>query len=193
MTFSIVPGDRMRDMLGALSPAARGEAERAGAYSLYALVRSHVRRVARRRHATSSSLGAEPTRHLEEGARAIVPRGASVDIPIPGFSRVFHAVEVRPRNARALTIPISRIAYGKRAPRLASEGWRLFRVGTRGGGPGAGVLFGARGGGGPATALYLLRAKTVLPQDRSLLPGDEEMQKAAAGGVARAILRRNGA
>lgn len=191
MTYTLHPDARLMDTLGSLSERAREEIEHAGAYALSVLVRRHVNLYALGHHATSGSLGAPPTRHLEDGSAAIVCSGGSVDIPIPGFSRVFHPLDIRPTKAKALTIPINRVSYGVRAGRLAAEGWSLFRISTRGGGPGAGILFGRKSGESEAVALYLLRTRVRIPQDRGMLPTDEEMQRQAAGGVARAILRRS--
>lgn len=191
MTYTLVPDARLEATLGALSAGARGEIEHAGAYALSVLVRRHVNRYARGHHATAESLGAVQTRHLEDGSAAIVCDGSSVDIPIPGFNRVFHPIDIRPRKKKAITIPINRVSYGVRAPRLAAEGWDLFKVGTRGGGPGAGILFGRKSGESAAVALYLLRTHVHVRQDRSMLPTDEEMNRQTAGGVARAILRRS--
>ena len=188
MTYSLIPDQRLRDMLGALGDGARGEVVHAATYALYVAVRRHVSRLARSRHGTAESLGAEPTGFLRKGARAIVCRDDYVDIPIPGFSRVFHPLDIRPRMKKTLTIPINRESYGVRADRLASEGWSLFKVSARGGGPGAGILFGRRGGERAATALYLLRTRARIPQDRSLLPTDVEMHAQAARGAADAIL-----
>ena len=135
MTYSLIPDQRLQDMLGALSNDARGEVAHAAAYALYVAVRRYVSRLARSRHGTAESLGAAPTGFLRKGARAIVCRGDAVDIPIPGFARVFHPLDIRPKRAKSLTIPINRVSYGVRAGRLASEGWSLFRVSARGGDP----------------------------------------------------------
>lgn len=192
MTYTLHPDARLSATIGALSPECRGEVEHAGAYALAVLVRRHVNQYARAHHGTASSLGASPTRHLEDGSAAIVcPSGTNVvDIPIPGFSRVFHPVEVVPKRAKALTIPINRISYGVRAGRLAAEGWDIFRISTRGGGPGNGILFGRKAGEGQSFALYLLRPRARIRQDRSMLPSDHDMQRQSARAVSRAILRR---
>ena len=188
MTYSLIPDHRLLDMLGALGDGARGEVAHAAAYALYVAVRRHVSRLARSRHGTAESLGAAPTGFLRKGARAIVCRGDAVDIPIPGFARVFHPLDIRPKRAKSLTIPINRVSYGVRAGRLASEGWSLFRVSARGGGPGAGILFGRRGGGRAATAPHLLPTRARIPPARSLPPTDGEMHAQAARGAADAIL-----
>jgi len=191
MTYTLHPDARLTDTLNALTIGARGDIEHAGAYALSVLVRRHVNRYARAHHDSSQRLGAAPTRHLEDGSSAIMCNGNSVDIPIPGFSRVFHPVEVLPTRAKALTIPINRISYGVRVSRLASEGWDIFSIRTRGGGPGGGILFGRKSGETQAFALYLLRKIAHIRQDRSMLPTDAEMSETSAKAVARAILRRS--
>ena len=189
--FELVPDAALKDTVARLSGNAQAEITRAGAYSLYVLVRRHVNRYARAHHASADRLQADRTGHLEDGSAAIVPPADNVlSIPIPGFQRVFKDLAISPRTATALTIPINRVAYGKRAARLQSEGWRLFTVSTRGGGPGGGILFGRRGEASAVTALYALSKSVRVRQDRSMLPTDEDMQRATAKGVARAILRR---
>lgn len=39
----------------------------------------------------------------------------SVEIDVPGVTRAYHDMDIRPRFRRALTIPIHRLSYGKRA------------------------------------------------------------------------------
>lgn len=39
----------------------------------------------------------------------------SVDIDVPGVTRAYHDMDIRPKFRRALTIPIHRSSYGKRA------------------------------------------------------------------------------
>lgn len=186
--FDIIPDEHLKDTVLRLSGSAQAEITRAGAYSLYVLVRRHVNRYARAHHASADNLGAEHTGHLEEGSRAIVPSADNVlSIPIPGFQRVFKDLAISPRTAKALTIPINRVAYGKRAARLQSEGWQLV---TAKGKENRGILFGRREEDAEATPLYALRKSVRVRQDRSMLPSDEDMQRAAAKGVARAILRR---
>lgn len=189
LAFDIIPDERLKDAVLRLSGSAQAEITRAGANSLYILVRRHVNRYARAHHASADNLGAEHTGHMEEGSRAIVPPTDNVlSIPIPGFQRVFKDLEIVPRTAKALTIPINRVAYGMRAPRLQAEGWRLF---TAKGKENRGILFGRREEDAEATPLYALRKSVRVRQDRSMLPSDEDMQRAAAKGVANAILRRS--
>lgn len=176
---------RLKESLGALQPSAHDQVSHAGAYALMVLVKRHVAKYARVHHDTANKLGAMPTGHIEKGAAAITCTGDEVAIPIPGFQRVFHPLTIEPRRANALTIPINPVSYGKRAGRLASEGWHIFRLGKSR----DGVLMGALGDEEPI-ALYKLARKTRVKQDRTMLPTDEEMERAAAQGAFRALMRR---
>ena len=162
----------------------------AAADSLAETVREHIRRAAGARHRTASRLDAMPTHHLERGARETradqAGRQAVVTVPIPGITRAFGDLHIRPKNAKALTIPINAVAYGVRAPELADRGWSLFTLPAREG-PGSGILFGRKAGEASTVALYLLRSSADIPQDRGLMPSDEEMGEAIAYGVTSAI------
>ena len=167
----------------------------AAAEQLARVVQRHVLRASGSRHKTASRLGATPTGHLSEGAANIrmEKEGANavVTVPIPGIERAFGDLHVRPRKARALTIPINAVAYGVRAPELADRGWSLFTLPARQG-PGSGILFGRKAGAASTVALYLLRSSADIPQDRGLMPTDEEMGEALAIGVADEIERTRG-
>ena len=191
MNYRLIPNEALRGMMSRVEASAHAEISRAGAYSLYVLVRRHLNAYARAHHASSSRLGATPTRHIEDGSTAVVPpTGDTISIPIKGINRVFRPIDVYPKEKAALTIPINRISYGRRVSELKNEGWKIFRISTRGGGPGSGILFGKKDEGG-ATALYSLAKHVRLRQDRSILPSDETMSQAAARGAVRAILRRS--
>ena len=188
LAFDLIPDERLKDAVLRLSGSAQAEITRAGAYSLYALVWRHLQRYARSHHDSANRLSADPTGHLEKPVAALPkPTSNVLSIPIKGFQRVFKDLEIVPRTAKALTIPINRVAYGERAQHLQSNGWQLF---TAKGKDNRGILFGRREEDAEATPLYALRKSVRVRQDRSMLPSDEDMQRAAAKGVARAILRR---
>lgn len=172
-----------------------GNSSSAAGEVLATVVQRHVLRASAARHRTASRLGATPTGHLSEGAANIrmekAGRQAVVTVPIPGITRAFHDLHIRPRTAKALTIPINAVAYGMRAPELAARGWSLFTLPAREG-PGAGILFGRRAGARSTVALYLLRESADVPQDRGLMPSDEEMGEALAYGVQMEIERTRG-
>ena len=158
--------------------------------SLAITVKDHVSAASSSRHRTASRLGAMPTGHLSEGAANIRMEKegsrAVVVVPIPGITRAFGDLHIRPTNKKALTIPINAAAYGVRAPELEDSGWHLFTLPSWQG-PGAGILFGRRDGMPSTVALYLLRTSADIPQDRGLMPSDEEMGEALAYGVKMAI------
>lgn len=166
------------------------ECARVAAESLAETVREHIRREAGSRHRTASRLGAMPTHHLERGARETraeqAGRQAVVTVPIPGITRAFGDLHIKPQNAKALTIPINAVSYGMRAPELEDRGWSLFTRPAKQG-PGAGILFGRKAGQASTVALYLLRDSADIPQDRELMPSDDEMGEALAYGVTSAI------
>lgn len=181
-----IRSDGLKAVLDAVGPDGRRELNAAAAYSLKASVQRHVRDVAMRRHASASALGAQPTGHMEKGAAAITSGSdgdsAYVSIPIPGFARVFGPVDIRPRSAKALTIPINAISYGRRAGEMRKLGFTLFTFSRREGGEN-GVLYGYRDGEDSITPLYALKKHTRLSQDRTLLPSDDDMSRAAEAGM----------
>lgn len=163
--------------------------------SLAITVKDHVSAASSSRHRTASRLGAMPTGHLSEGAANIRMEEedgrAVVTVPIPGITRAFGDLDIRPDGKKALTIPINAAAYGWRAPELELRGWQLFTLPAKQG-PGAGILFGRHADAKSTVALYLLRTHAHVPQDRGLMPTDEEMGEALAIGVADEIERTRG-
>ena len=180
--------DRIREKM---DPTALAEA---GVSTLAPTVRRHL--LALNLHRTRDWLNsrsqtrAQPTQHFRKGAAAVyIQTGkgeASVVVPIPGITRAFKTLEIAPRMAGALTIPINSIAYGKRAGELQAEGWRLFR----GNGRARRILFGAYDG--EVRGLYALMSHVRIPQDRSLLPSDQQIASAVQRGAQSYINSLNG-
>lgn len=141
------------------------------------LVRDHLFRIAPRHHISAHRLGATPTGHIEKGARAThftaSPDSAEVIIPIAGLSRAFGPLTITPRNAAALTLPVSSHSYGKRVGDLRTNGWNIFRP------KGHDILMGSLGDD-EAVPLYVLKKRVQLKQDRSLLPSDAELGSTAS-------------
>lgn len=191
MTVSVSIPPRLARFLGPLGPEGRRSLFSVAANALRIRVRGHLALLAASRHGTAQALGARPTGHLARGARAVTfeadaDHGAVV-IPIAGIGRAFRDVEIRPRNADALTLPVHAAAYGHRVAELRRMGWTIFRP------KGVDVLMGARkgakGGMEPAVALYALKRRAKLRQDRSLLPTDAEMSASAAKAMLMEITR----
>lgn len=166
----------------------RKDLSKVAAKGLMKSIRRHVVREALRRHRTSDALGAPHTGHMEEGANDIHREEDAVVIPILGFDRVFRDVDIRPRNAKALTIPINALSYAKRAADMPKFGLELFRRSKRNGGEN-GILYG-RDEEGNVFSLYALKSHVTLHKDRSLLPSDDAMAAAAKKEVAMAVERR---
>jgi len=160
----------------AFSAETRSRLHLAGARSVAVLCRRHLRALGQSRHASANRLGAAPSGHFEQ---AIVEADASADdahvrLLLPGLSRAFRSLTLVPRRARALTIPLAAEAYGKKASELSREGWALFAT--------KGVLMGSRKSTGATKPLYALKSRVRLRQDRSLLPSDNALSRAAREG-----------
>lgn len=192
MTFEVkIQDDGLRRVLDVVKPNGKAKLTEAGADSLYVAVMRHVHTYARVHHASADRLGAQPTGHFEDAVDSIShgPDGngtAAVTIPIPGFSRVFGDVTITPKNAKALTLPINSISYGRRAREMRRLGFTLFKFGKKEGGVN-GVLYGYRDGDDHIEPLYALKSRVPLRQDRSMLPTDEDMTAAAQAGMIAAI------
>ncbi len=153
--------------------------------------RMHLRSAAQSRHETSARLGASPTGYLTKRAELVSYTASSSDVvlSLTGaiFKRVFGPVTVKPREKQWLAIPAVAEAYGRRAREL--EG--LFFVLTQ-----KGVAMLARADGDKKIkAIYWLKKSVVLPQDRGLLPTEEQytqMAEFAARGYLRKVQRGMG-
>ena len=183
VVLDISPLNRLGE---ALSTQARSEVLSGAAAYVAALVRSHIRQISKTHHKTANRLGAAPTGHLEDAAASVRDevRGdtARIVIASPGFARALGPLDIRPKNARALTLPVHALAYGHRVGELKGNGWTFFRP------KGAKALFG-KGPDGQIRPMYALKAHVRLPQDRSLLPTDAAIRNAARTGAANAVTK----
>lgn len=185
MTFKYaLHAPRIDALLGALGrdSAHRKSLLETAARGVQRAVSRHIERMGTTRHRTASSLGAEPTGHYERAAADVTSEVDGnvgvVTIPIAGISRAFHEVTIRPGPGKsALTIPIAAEAYGRNVVEMRSSGWVVFRPKK------SRLLFGSRDGVAGALPLYALVAVVRQPQDRTLLPSDEELGAAAEDGV----------
>lgn len=143
------------------------------------LTKSHIRTAAASRHSTILRLGAAPTGHLTDAADSVRADDSGNEIAAyvdsPGFRRVDGPITIKPRNAKALTIPVHALGYGRRASSVEHlVGKKLFAPKDKSG-KSTGVL-GYSDSNGVFRAIYVLKARVTLPQDRGLLPTDEEYQ-----------------
>lgn len=164
------PSGRIRQLINSLGPAGKKELNAGAAAQLWADVRKHLRGYAASHHGTATRLGAQQTGHLEKAAATMLQESdadsATVTISSPGIRRALGPLTIRPAKARALTIPVHWMAYGKRVGEVARS-HPVFRL------KGRDVL--ATTIDGKLTALYVLRASVTIPQDRGILPSDEAM------------------
>lgn len=177
----------VRDILSIVGPEGRRDLHAVAAKAIQIVVQRHVRAYARSHHATAKRLGATPTGHLAKGARAITWYANSVygvvEVPIPGITRAFRDLMIRPTRAKSLTIPARGISYGRTAAEMEALGWRLF---SRSKGDRA-YLFGHRDK--ETRVLFYLVKRVTVRQDRSLLPADKDISDAGDLAIAKEIMR----
>ncbi len=176
---------KLREFLGSVRPEGLAALNEHAARALEVALKRHILSYAPSKHGSARRLGASPTRHIEKRIDRISHTsdrdGATFTIPIPGFSRAFKDVEVRPGPGRtALTLPMAAVAYGRTVAEVRALGWTVFRP------KGGDVLMGAAPGSEEVQTLYLLRGRVTLRKDPSLLPSADEM----GGTFARAIVER---
>lgn len=172
---------RIRAVFADVGPAWRRAILSVGANALLILLSRHLRREAFMRHKWSDMLHAPPTHHISKGAARIFSRSSSssatVTIPIAGISRAFHPLVITPVKAHYLTIPVAAAAYGHRVRELRRLGWSIFRVKNHD------ILMGHPKGDKTSRTLYALKKRVTIPQDRSLLPSDDDIAYAINSAV----------
>lgn len=143
---------------------------------------AYIGRRAPSRHKSALALGAKPTGILEfaEGNPAhsrgggIIRGyesggGAVVTVEnVPGIARAFKDLDIYPRRAKALTIPISAVSYSKTAGELEKLGWRLFVPRRRRSGGRSKVLMGKKGS--QTIPLFAFARHVHIRRDAQLFP-----------------------
>lgn len=160
-------------------------------YHVAQLVRDHLTREAARRHATARRLDAQPTGFLADAAGSVVPaaepRTVVVRVDSPGVKRAYHDVQIKPKNgSKYLTIPIQRLAYGRRVSsvaRLVGEKWFVIQSGGR-------ILLASKD---PVQKhllpLYILKRSVRQAQDPTLMPSEAEISERLVSSAAEYIRR----
>lgn len=162
-------------VMGVLRPESRAELYSVAGRAVMNQVQRHIRSYMRSKHTTAHMLGARPTGHFEKGTAAITTTadstGAEVRIPIPGLSRAWGDVTIRPGpGKRALTLPRAALAYGRTVAEVRALGWKVFRP------KGTNWLMGTQGDDkATLTLLYTLVGGVVQRRDPSLLPTQGEI------------------
>jgi hypothetical protein len=136
--------------------------------------RKWIREAAESRHTTAQALGASPTGYLLKRARDVEARHDAkvADVIIKGaiFARVFRDVEITPKKAKYLTIPVHKEALGKRARDFDNL---IVKSSKK-----TGAKFLCRKGRGKALiALFMLVKRSLLPQDAGLLPSQKHFTR----------------
>ena len=189
---TITKSEKLDLLIRALSPEVRTDLIAVAADAVAEFIGAHVRAYSGSKHGTATAFGAPPTRHYEDGANAISSSAdadsGTVRIPIPGISRAWGDVEIRPgAGKKDLTIPARSGApevYGKTVAILRGLGWS-FASGRRGT-PQEKLLFGRFEGEKESKVMFILKESVVQRQDPSLLPTKEEISDCAG----RAVLKR---
>lgn len=145
-----------------------------------AFTRRWIRAAAPARHDTARALNATPTGYLTKRAADVDSAsdnvGARVIVKGAIFKRVMGPVDVLPKRAKMLTIPVSRESFGKRARNFRNVFiWRS----KKGGGNKTPFLARKRGRG--IQLLFALVKKVTLPQDSGLLPTQKDYAKMSEG------------
>lgn len=89
----------------------------------------------------------------------------SIDIDVPGVTRAYHDMDIRPKFREWLTIPIHREAYGKKAADFSN----LFQVKKK---DGRRFLV-EKDAAGQLVFLFKLQKRVFQRQDDRLMPSDE--------------------
>ena len=160
------------------------------------------------RHKTADRLGARPTHYLEYASGRSGPGRQTTELGkvdakeinivirnTPGLKRAWGPLNITPRKARALTIPLAKESYGKSVAEFEREGHVLFRPEKKNGEK-SNVLAetvsvkrkGRRKKGESATVteirpMYALVKRVRVPQDRGLLPTKDKFLLWAAEAV----------
>ena len=143
---------------------------------------------------TAAAFGASPTRHYEDGAAAISgvasAEEGTVTIPIPGISRAWGDVTIRPGPGKTkLTIPArsgGSEVYGKTVAILRAHGWK-FASGRKGT-PQEKLLFGRFGDEKESKVMFILKESVVQRRDPSLLPSQGEIADCAGKAIVGYVL-----
>lgn len=178
---------RLRDKVS------RGEIMRCAEHTLVANLAAYIFRRSLERHKTAEKFGANPTGILEfisggrgtaasKGGGKIFARGnadsRSIFISgVPFIQKAFRSLFITPKKANALTIPLSKISFGKRVKDLRASGWNIFRP------VGKNVLMGKKTARSKPVVLYALVKSVTIPRDARLLPSAHLMNLWTANAV----------
>lgn len=105
------------------------------------------------------------------------PEGAA-DIDVPGASRAYHDVTIRPVNRKAITIPMHQAAYGKKPADVPG----LFVYRSK-----SGSAFLARSEGKELQLLWILAKRAFQRQDSTIMPEDGSLAASIFSRISKSI------
>lgn len=159
---------------------------RAAGSNLAKCIRSHMRRLNATRRSPLS--GGKPSNHFSPNKvlEPVVSQDAvTVAVAIPGISRAYHDIDIYPKEANALAIPLHESAYGMQPREINDRGtYKLFRI-KKDGVPGN-VLY-RNGDDGELIAMYALTQHVHQVKDPSLMPTNQKLTDEALNGAVAAI------
>ena len=158
---------------------------RAAGSNLAKCIRRHMRHLNATRHSPLS--GGKPSNHFSPNKvlEPVVSKDAvTVAVAIPGITRAYHDIDIYPKEANALAIPLHESAYGISPRENNDRGtYQLFRI-KKDGVPGN-VLY--RNEDGQLIAMYALTQHVHQVRDPSLMPSDEQLTDESLNGAIAAI------
>lgn len=159
---------------------------RAAGTSLAKRIRQHMRLLNRNRHSALS--GGKSSNHFspDKVSEPTVSQDAvTVAVDIPGITRAYHDIDIYPKEANALAIPLHESAYGISPRENNDRGtYKLFRI-KKNGVPGN-VLYRNDEGGG-LIPMYALTQHVHQVQDPTLMPSNQELTESAIEGLQSAL------
>lgn len=111
----------------------------------------------------------------------------TVAVAIPGISRAYHDIDIYPKEANALAIPLHASAYGISPRENNDRGtYDLFRIKRKGSNEKGNVLY-RNGDDGELIPMYALTKHVHQVKDPSLMPTQKQMTDEALAGALAAI------
>lgn len=175
----------MRYVTDRLEGPARVELGQAMGAEVQLVVVAHLRGLAATRHDTANRLGASPTNYLAQatdaaaGADVLTAESGAATLTFrhPTIARAFRDIHIAAKGAGALTIPVDKLAYGRRASQFDLYVWRSKTTGS------AFLALRQEDRHARPLLMFLLVRSVTQKQDRSLMPSDAEIAAAAVQGV----------
>ena len=130
------------------------------------LYRVHLHQYSSTHHGSASRLGVAPTGIIDKAADEMVVTDNSITISLPFINKAFHALDITPKSSKWLTIPVHKDSAHKTLSQVIAMGCKPFKP------KGHNVIMGYTTNPKSPVPLFALSKHVVIPQDRSLLPGD---------------------